>query len=126
MYLGLWAVAAGLGLTGFVTMWVVLARYDGLNKSKQLQVIFGQDSPLHQPEAASDWLKFKLALFLMGGAMICGFAGISSYDHTRLLACQTTCQQQGFITGVMKPQKGGSICSCQGPQSPPLTASAQP
>lgn len=126
MYLTLWALGAGFGGLGFLLVWVILARYGGLNKANTFQVVFGQDSPLRQPEGAGDWRKFKMALALMGmGAVFC-FAGVSNYDRTRLLECRTSCQTQGFETGILKPQKGGPVCDCQGKKSSPMALPSQP
>jgi len=89
---------AGLGL-----VWTRLARYDGLDKTKTLHVVFDADSPMKRPENRRDRMLFRAGVFVAGFGAMTIFTGITTGDQRELGVCVQACRREGFYGGHFAP-----------------------
>ena len=66
----LFAAGAAMYAAGFWLVYKMLGRHGGLDRSRTLSVVFGEDSPMKRPEARGDRMRFRAGVFLMAFGVI--------------------------------------------------------
>lgn len=109
---------------GFSLVWMTLARHHGLERSRTLQVIFDEDSPMKRPEHRRDRMLFRVGVFVAGFGVMNVFTALSLGEDRERAVCNRTCQRQGYLGGRFAPSTSEKdpkthrpqrACWCVGP-----------
>lgn len=114
----LFFVGLAMFFGGAGTMFVILGRYGGLDRSRTLSVVFDDDSTMKKPGARGDRIKFRIGVFVAAFGMMTLFTGLSVGDARELRVCDRRCMLKGLgrgafaPSGVDKDAKGKPLRGC--------------